>query len=344
MILLAVAALIGAVMLSWLAASIWYRARRRAYECTLAASLEKLAKRFGIDAGPDTFSQSCLAMRDGTCLTLYTKEGPPGAPVFVFMPGTAVYAQLYAQILVDMHARGFTAIGYDPRGHGRSGTRRGVFTIPQMIDDARAVCAYAARRYGRPVTFSGSSQGGVVALYLAATGDPAVATVVCHNIAYLDGDTIRQISILKPPLFLMPFLLWLFRLLSPWSFPVTWYLPFSKLRTPDGGSAVELMEHDPMATLAYSMGAIASLAKTTPAVPIDRIAMPVMLVSGTRDEVFPVAYERRIFAMLTCPKRFELVEGARHLMIMKPPRKVIDTIVDWIGVHGGSPASGGSIP
>jgi len=329
-------AIVVALLLLWLAASQWYRGLRRGYECELIAYLAKIYARFAITADPAGFERDYLDIGGGVCLALYILRGAPDAPVYVFMPGTAVYAQLYAQLLVDLNARGYTVVAYDPRGHGRSGRRRGVFTIPQMIDDGRKVAAYARKRFGRKVVFSGSSQGGVVSLYVAATSDPNIATVVCHNIAWLDGNTIRQIAILKPPLFLVPLLCWLFMAMRAWSLPVNWYLPFDKLKLPDGGSAgsaMKLMEKDPLATLAYSLGAIATLAKTRPAVPFDRIAMPVMLISSEGDEVFPVAYEQRIFAMLTCQKHFLLLGDLPHLMILKPPPKLVDGIVAWVRVH-----------
>lgn len=324
-----------AALALWYAASAVYLHRRRASECDLDAYLRRLFARFGIGADPAAFQRAHLSVGGGVCLALYILAGRRGAPVFVFMPGTAVYAELYAQLLVDLHRRGYTVVAYDPRGHGRSGRLRGYFTIDEMIRDARTVAAFARKRFGRRVVFSGSSQGGVVSLYVAATGDPNIATVVCHNIAYLDGDTIREISVLKPPLWAVPILCRLFTLMRRWVLPVTFYLPFSRLKLPGGGSAVALLAKDPLATTAYSLGAIATLAKTEPACSLGEIRMPVMLISSSADEVFPVAYEKRIFAMLTCERHFLLVPDMPHLMIMKPPPEVIDGIVAWVDRHAG---------
>ena len=335
-ILLILFAILVALLLLWWLASAWYMAQRRPYECELIAYLAKIYHRFGITADPAEFERDYLEVSDGVCLALYILQGRPDAPVYVFMPGTAVYAQLYAQLLVDLHARGYTIVAYDPRGHGRSGAKRGLFTIPQMIADGRKVAACARHRFGKKVVFSGSSQGGVVSLYVAATADPNIATVVCHNIAWLDGNTIRQISIFRPPLFLVPLLCRLFLLMRAWSLPVNWYLPFNKLHLPNGGppgSAMKLMEKDPLATLAYSLGAISTLAKTKPAHPLDRITMPVMLISSEGDEVFPVAYEQRIFAMLTCEKQFLLLGDLPHLMILTPPAELVDGIDAWVRAH-----------
>lgn len=325
---------VAALLLVWLALSQWYMRLRRPYECDLIRHLAEIYGRFGIDAPPNGFEREYLRLEDGVCLALYVLPGDRDAPVYVFMPGTAVYAQLYAQLLFDLHRRGFTVVSFDPRGHGRSSRLRGYFTVPQLVADAARVCAWARERFGRRVIFSGSSQGGVVAFYLAASRDPNVATVVCHNIAWLDGDTIVQIAIFKPPKFMIPFLCWLFLRMRAWSIPVTWYLPFDKLKIPGGGNALEVMRNDPLATLAYSLGAISTLGKSPPPRPFDLVEMPLMLVSSEADEVFPVHYERWLFDKLTCEKEFLLLGELPHLMILKPPRELIDGIVDWARRHG----------
>ena len=104
--------------------------------------------------------RTTLAVGDGVVLSLYILVGPPGSPVVVFMPGTAVYAELYSNFLFSVHRRGYTVIGYDPRGHGQSGRLCGMFDLPQLVADAQKVCAYAKQRFGTKVGFSGSSQGG----------------------------------------------------------------------------------------------------------------------------------------------------------------------------------------
>lgn len=339
-IVIIVAALL-LILLIWLLISLRYAHAHRADECRLREFLSGMFKRFGIAVDLSEFERSYIRSYDGTCLALYVLTARPGAPVYVFMPGTAVYAEMYAQLLVDIHRRGFTVVGYDPRGHGRSGRLRGRFTVGQLIRDAQTVVAYARERFGTRVAFSGSSQGGVISLYLAATGDPNVATVVCHNIAYLDGKTIFEISTIKPPLWAVRPLLALFRAMAPFILPVTFYLPFYRLKLPDGSSAVELMKLDPLATPAYAMGAMATLAKTEPEIPFARMTIPVMVLSSGGDEVFPISYEKRIFAMLGCPKHFEDVPDLPHLMIMKPPEGVVDAIAAWLHRHIGIPGETG---
>lgn len=314
----------------WLAASLRSLHARRTYECALRSYLVGAFRRFHFTVDPNAYEFDYLTTPDGTCLSLYVLEAEPGSPVLVFMPGTAAYAQIYSNFLFALRQRGFTVVGYDPRGHGRSGRLRGYFTIAEMVADARAVAAWARQRFGTKVAFAGSSQGGVVGLYLAATGDPNVTTVMCHDFAWLDGRTILEISKFKPPVFLVPLFVWLFRLLRAFVVPVTFYLPFGDLKVPDGTSAVAFLKQDPLATTAYSLGAVASLTRTPLARPLGEIKMPVMLLSSTEDQVFPVAYLQRIFDRLTCPKQFTLIEGLPHLLLINHVDRVIDPICEWL--------------
>ena len=158
---------------------------------------------------------------------------------------------------------------------------------------------------------------------------------MCHNIAYADGDTILQISVFKPPVWAVPLLVWLFKRMRAFVAPVTFYLPFDKLKLPDGQPALPLLQGDAMATRFYSLGAVGSLAVTPLATPIDKIKMPLMLLSSTLDEVFPVGYEQMLFDQLTCDKQFVLIPDQYHLMLVFFANEpwLLDPIVAWFDRH-----------
>jgi pimeloyl-ACP methyl ester carboxylesterase len=326
-------AIVVGVLLIWYAISAIFMRLKRPLYSDLYLYEKDLFRKFALPdyVEPAKYERSALDVGDGVVLALYILEGPPGSPVVVFMPGTAVYAEIYSNYMFSLHQRGFTVVGYDPRGHGQAGRLRGYFNVPELLADARKVCAYAKRRFGTKIGFTGSSQGGLTGFYLAATGDPNVETVMCHNIAWCDGNTILQISSFKPPKFMVPFLVWLFRRMRKFVAPVTFYLPFNKLKLPDGKPAEPLLRADPLATLAYSLGAVASLTDTPLAVPPNQIKMPLMLLSSTEDEVFPVAYEQWLFDQLTCPKQFTLVSDQYHMMIIFSANQpwLIDPVVAW---------------
>jgi pimeloyl-ACP methyl ester carboxylesterase len=336
-ILLIVLAILAGILVLWFAASYVFMREKRILFSEYYQYETDLYRRFKLPDWTDLreFEYSALDVGNGVVLALYVLKGAPGSPVVVFMPGTAVYAQIYSNYMFSLWRRGFTVVGYDPRGHGESGRLRGYFTLAELVEDARKVCAYAKQRFGTRVGFTGSSQGGVTALYLAATGDRNVDTVVCHNFAVCYGELALEISVFKPPLWLLPFMVWLFKRMRLFVLPVSFYLPFNKLKLPDGQPAAPLLEADPMATLSYSLGAVASLADTKLPMPLERIRTPVMLVSSTKDEVFPVAYEQKLFDRLGCEKEFLLIPDKYHMMIIFDADKpwLIDPIAAWFHRH-----------
>jgi Lysophospholipase len=87
----------------------------------------------------------------------------------VFVPGTSVYALLYVEFMYKLSREGFNVVGVDPRGHGMSSGKRGVYTLGELVEDALAAVDHARSLYGGRVAVSGSSQGGMVAFYCAGT-------------------------------------------------------------------------------------------------------------------------------------------------------------------------------
>jgi alpha-beta hydrolase superfamily lysophospholipase len=333
MILAGIGILLAVLVVVWLAVSYHQRHQQRAAESTLREYQVKTSESFGVFVDWKRLERDVLDV-NGIRLSLYILSHRQGAPTLVFMPGTAVWTELYAQFLYDMNAAGFNVVGYDPRGHGRTSGPRGAFTIGEMVEDAAAVCEWAAKRFGGKVVFSGSSQGGVVGFYLAARETPSLAASFCHNIADLDADTILEISAFKPPKFLVKPIIRLFG--GPLRYlmvPVTFYLPF-RLRLPGkpGQDARKLLADSPLSTTWYSLGAVGSLGYTKMARPVDQIRTPVLLLGSSLDEVFPPAYEERIFRKLTCRKTYVNLEGEYHLILLTPEQsgKVLKESLPWL--------------
>lgn len=79
---------------------------------------------------------------------------------------------------------------------------RSNYTISEIMKDAQSVITYAIKRFNAKVSVMGSSQGGIVAFYLAAK-DYRINSVICQNCADLTSPDTLQLS-RHPRVFLVP--------------------------------------------------------------------------------------------------------------------------------------------
>ena len=324
--ILVIVALLVLLFLIWYMFSYLSLHRKLPAECALREWQTQARKRLGVDVDMNLVERDCITV-DGGCLYVDVLSVEQGGPTVVFMPGTAAYAELYIEFIFALHSKGFNVVGFDPRGHGRSCGPRGDFTIQEMVDDAIEVARYAKRRFGGKVGISGSSQGGVVSFYVAATGE-VISAAMCHNFAVLDGKDNVQLSNFRPPQWAMPFILALFYRLPFLVLPVTFYISFPyTLR--DGTPALKFLKKDPGAVVAYSLRAMSTLGKTPMAVPVEQIKTPIMLIGAKGDKVFPPAFVERIFERLTCKKRYVNFDLDTHLILVNYVKEVIEPIAQW---------------
>lgn len=252
----------------------------------------------------------------------------------VFVPGTSVYALFYAEYMHKMRLLGFNVVGFDPRGHGRSGGRRGSYTIASLLEDASAVVGYAMERFTDGVAISGSSQGGIVSLYAAAS-DERLMAAVCHNIAELGQPEAFAITrwpeLSKFATKLMPFA----GLTPELRLPVSVYLDLKDEPTRFGRNALQFCKEDPLVVLAVTVKALASLSSTPPPRPVEEIDVPIMVLQGELDAMFTEAYTRSIYDRLTCPKELLTVEGASHLVLTNDVDAVVPEVAAFLNEHWG---------
>jgi pimeloyl-ACP methyl ester carboxylesterase len=266
---------------------------------------------------------------DGFLLHLDIFPAGDGDPVVVFVPGTAVYAMVYAEFMHKLSGLGFHVIGFDPRGHGQSQGLRGSYTVSELVRDTRAVIRYARERYGRDVFVVGSSQGGIVAFYTAAE-EPDLRGVVCHNLADLtDPETLRLSRFPALSRMLMP-LMPLTRLIPEFQVPIQCYLDLKKEENRLFGNALAFLEQAPMALRSISLRAFASLAATPLPCPVEEIQVPVLVLHAEHDNIFPLDYVQRIFRKLPAPKRFHLARGRPHLLLTDCVDEMLPPVERWL--------------
>jgi len=267
---------------------------------------------------------------EGLKLHLTIFPGPPGAPAVVFVPGTSIYALAYAEFMYKLSKRGFSVIGFDPRGHGLSEGKRGSYTIPELVRDTGAVINYTREKYGRDIFLAGSSQGGIVAFYTAA-GDHRLRGAVCHNVADLaDPDSVRLTSNPTLSRVVKPLLGPLARLRPDFPIPISLYLDLSLEKTKFFGDARKFIDQDPLALKSISLKAMASLANTPLPVPIEKIPTPIMVLHGEKDLIFPLDYVQKIYQRLPEPKNFYLAKDRPHLLLIDYVDDVLPAVEKWM--------------
>lgn len=270
----------------------------------------------------------------GNGLRLYHFESQPGDPAVVFIPGTSVYALLYGEFMLKLSRAGFNVIGFDPRGHGMSGGYRGVYTLGELVDDARAVIAHVTKTYGDRIALAGSSQGGMAAFYTAAA-EPRLKAAICHNVIAPDEpDNYRMTrwpEVYKVALALMPLTRAIPQpLLKHMMTPVSLYLDLGAEPCRFFPDVARFLKEDPMAVNHVSLAALISLATTPLARPVEEIETPVMVIHAAQDNIFPEDYVRRVFDRLTCRKEWLYMPDAPHLVMTNFVDDILPPIVEWL--------------
>lgn len=252
------------------------------------------------------------------------------APTVVFIPGTALYAMCYAEFLYKLHQRGYNVIGFDPRGHGRSEGTRGDYSVEELMRDAQNVVSYAIHRFGDNVSLMGSSQGGIVAFYIAAK-DSRIKGVTCQNFADLTSEASNKLTRFpRLSKYLKPLMIRLGGLAADTPVPVNIYLDLDSIEVKYFGTAKKFMNMDPLALHTVSFRALQSLASTPLPCAIEDINIPVMVFQGDADSIFSLDFTKEIYDKLTCKKRFSVFPGATHAIMIDEADTIVGPIAKWL--------------
>lgn len=276
------------------------------------------------------YFKSDWVISDGLKIHVDVYEYDPFAPTIVFIPGTAIYSLCYGDLLYQLALKGYNIVGFDPRGHGQSEGIRGDYTISEIMRDAENVVTYAINRFNKKVSVMGSSQGGIVAFYLAAK-DERLDSVICQNFADLTAEETLQLA-RHPRLFkyLRLLVLKTGEYIPNVQIPVTSYIDLEKIPVAYFGNAKNFMESDPLALKTVSFRAIQSLAETVIPKPVSEIKVPVMVLQGGADSIFPITYTQSIFDKLTCKKKISIFPGRSHALLHEDIEGVMSELLPWL--------------
>lgn len=106
-----------------------------------------------------------LTTADG--LSLHLQSGPavarPVRGTVLIVHGLGEHIGRYRHVAAHLASQGWATLGYDHRGHGRSGgPRGGLAADDSLLSDLAAVIAHARRQHPGPLVLLGHSMGGLV--------------------------------------------------------------------------------------------------------------------------------------------------------------------------------------
>lgn len=252
----------------------------------------------------------------GLPVALSVWRGDPGRASVLFLPGTMTHPLFYEAFLDALNRAGHTVVGVHLPGHGKSPRPRAHhLTYDDLVRGAVDAFDWLRREQPEaPAVVLGSSQGGVLALAVAAEPVGAAA-VVAHNV--LDPALPDTLSITRAPRWLAPayprvrhLVGSLGRLVPALPVPLGAYLDIDRV-TRDPGIVDRLLS-DPLGLRSYPLGLLAGMLTADLPGPA---RCPVVVVAATGDRLFSLAYTEQVFARIQAPSKELLVLPTEHHLV-----------------------------
>lgn len=281
---------------------------------------------------PDAYRE-VLIDSAGLPVALSVWEGEPAKPAVLFLPGTMTHPLFYEEFLDALNRAGHTVVGVHAAGHGKSPRLRGRrLTFDDLVRSCIDAFAWLRREYpDTPATVLGSSQGGFLALALAARA-PGAAAVLAHNVldpVLPDTVTVTRVPKWLAPAYprLRPVLGALGRIAPGVPVPFGAYLDIARVtRDPD---VVDRFYTDPLGLRSYPLGLLAGMLTTDLPGPA---RCPVVVIAASGDPLFSLAYTRQVFARIDAPsKQLLVVDSDKHLLFTDALDVAVPAVLRLLG-------------
>jgi pimeloyl-ACP methyl ester carboxylesterase len=230
---------------------------------------------------------------------------------------------------------GHHVVGVHFRSHGKS-PRGPAVTWAGLLEDAGAGVAYAIERFEGPVVLMGSSQGGILATALAATGDDRLDAVVAHSV--LDPARPESIGITRLPEWLGPAKDALVDTVGALAsvapavpVPIGTYLDPGDVFAE--GWSREQFEADPLRLTSYPLSFLAQLLTVDLSGLWDgTVRCPVVVVTGRGDRLFRLDYTTAVYERIAAPaKELVVVDVACHLLFVEAIDQTLPAVLEAMG-------------
>ncbi|WP_225755612.1 alpha/beta fold hydrolase [Actinotalea sp. Marseille-Q4924] len=276
---------------------------------------------------PEAYDEVVL---DGSAapIVLSVWRGDPGAPAVLFLPGTMTHPLFYEEFLDGLNRRGLTVVGLHAAGHGKSPRTRHPLTFATVVGNALDALAWVRSTFpDAPPVLLGTSQGGVLAIAVAARTDLA-AGVVAHNV--LDASLPETLATTRLPRALAPAYSALRAALRGVAqvaprLPVPFGMYLEMARVTRDAATAEQFWTDPLGRRSYPLRFLAEMLEEDVTQPV---TCPVVVVATSGDPLFPLAYTRAVFARIEAPsKQLVVVASPEHLLFVHDPEASVELLV-----------------
>ena len=271
--------------------------------------------------------EDLLHASDG--LQLFEQSWSPEVPkaLVVVVHGYAEHSTRYEPAALHLARNGYAVQAFDLRGHGRSqGKRCFVRAFDDYLDDLQVLLLTATRRWpGKPVFLLAHSLGGLIASLFVISERAELSGLILSAPSVKLG---RDFSELKVRASLV-----LGRL-----FP---HLPMVRFRSSS-------ISRDPTVVRTYQTDALVYHGRT-PArtaseiirairrvqLDAERIAIPLLVMHGSRDHVADIEGSRELWARArSVDKRIRICDGLYHEIMNEPEKaSVLEEMSDWLNAR-----------
>ncbi len=262
---------------------------------------------------------------DGVSIDWRCWPATPGEPraLVVIVHGLGEHAGRYERVAERLRDEGYTVYALDHHGHGRSGGRRGRFSMRSAVEDLDRLVVHAGTDHADTgIVLLGHSLGGLISLrYAIAHGDRLQGLILSGTLAQVDGRGAAK-SVGR-----------VLGRLAPW-IPVARLDP--KLLSHDPAVAAAY-EFDPLVSGTVTAGVAAELLDQTDALPgaLPRVTLPTLIMWGTADEICAPAGSELVAASIGSPDvTVRPFPGLYHEILNEPEREqVLSEMFAWLAVR-----------
>jgi alpha-beta hydrolase superfamily lysophospholipase len=242
----------------------------------------------------------------------------------------------YEEFLDALNRAGLSVVGLHPAGHGKSPRlrRSRQLTFRTLVDNALDALDWMRQEYPSvPLLVIGSSQGGVLAMVVAASSDHPAA-VYAHNV--LDPSLPASLTVTRAPAWLAPAnqqmraALALLAKVAP-GLPVPFDAYLEMRRVTRDPAAVDFFYTDPLGLRSYPLGLLAGMLGTGLPGPA---RCPVVVLAASGDRLFSLDYTRQVFDRIDAPtKELVVIDADCHLLFNEALDEVLSVLVPRLLAH-----------